>query len=91
MQEILGKLEETRDEIYSIRDECRRNARNAVQLWRIYGAQYRGSMYEYAKSVREMPETTYNDFLRNEYINLQDDEQIRKTVLQAEEYCWTNR
>ena len=47
-------------------------------------------MYEYAKSVREMLELTYKDLPPNGYINLWDDEQIRETVLQAEEYFRTN-
>lgn len=90
MRELLERLDETRDAISSIRDERRRNARNAVKSRGIYGEQYRGSMYEYAKSVREKMEATYKDLPKNGYINLWDDEQIRETVLQSEEYFRTN-
>lgn len=90
MRELLERLDETRDAICSIRDDRRLNARKAVKSRGIYGEQYRGSMYEYAKSVREMLELTYKDLPPNGYINLWDDEQIRETVLQAEEYFRTN-
>ena len=90
MRELLERLDETRDAISSMRDERRRNARNAVKSRGIYGEQYRGSMYEYAKNVREKMEATYKDLPPNGYINLWDDEQIRETVLQAEEYFRTN-
>ena len=56
----------------------------------IYGKQYCGSMYEYAKSVRENMESTYKDLPKNGYINLWNNEQIRETVLQSEEYFRTN-
>lgn len=90
MQELLGLLDEKCDVICSIRDERCRNARNAVKSRGIYGDQYCGSMYEYAKSVREKMEATYKDLPPNGYINLWNDKQIRETVLQAEEYFRTN-
>lgn len=90
MRELLERLDETRDAICSISDERRRNAQNAVKSRGIYGEQYRGSMYEYAKSVREKMESTYKDLPKNGYINLWNDEQIREIVLRAEEYFRTN-
>lgn len=90
MQDLLKKLDETRDTICSIRDERSRYAREAVQSRGINGEQYRGSRYEYVKSVREMMESTYKDLPRDGYINLWDDDQIRNTVLRAEEYFKTN-
>lgn len=90
MQELLETLDETRDEICSIRDKRSRIAREAVQSRGINGEQYRGNMYEYAKSVREMMESTYKDLPPDGYINLWDDDQIRETVLRAEEYFKTS-
>ena len=91
MQELLGLLDEKCDVICSIRDERCRNARNSVKLRGIYGDQYRGSMYEYEKCVHKKMESTYKGLPRNDYINLWNDEQIRETVLRAEEYFRTKR
>lgn len=44
MQELLGRLDEKRDVICSIRDERCRNVRNSVKLRGIYIEQYRDSM-----------------------------------------------
>lgn len=90
MRKLLGKLDETRDAICSIRNERSRITRNAVQSRGLNGEQYRGDMYEYAKSVREMMEATYKRLPQDGYINLWNDDQIRETVLQAEEYFKTN-
>lgn len=90
LREIFERLDETRDTLYSVRDERRRNFRNAVKSREIYVEQFHGSMYEYAKSVREMMESFYKDLPPNGYINLWGDEQIRETVLQPEEYFKTN-
>ena len=90
MRELLERLDETRDTLYSVSDERRRNARNAMKSRWIYGEQYRGSMYEYVNSVREMVESTYKDLPANGYINLWDDDQTRETVLRAEEHFRTN-
>lgn len=90
MRDLLEWLDETRDAIYSIRDERRQKAWNAVKSRGIHGEHYRGSMYEYANSVREMLESTYKDLPANGYINLWDDDQIRETVLRAEEHFRTN-
>ena len=90
MRELLKTLDETRDAICSIKDERSRSAREAVQSRGINGEQYRCSMYEYAKSVREMMESTYKGLPRDGYINLWYDDQIRNTVLRAEDYFKTN-
>lgn len=90
MKELLGKLDETRDAICFIKDERSRSAREAVRTRGINGEEYRGNMYEYAKGVHEMMETTYKGLPQDGYINLWEDEQIRDTVLRAEEYFKTN-
>ena len=90
MRELLENLDETREAICSIRNERSRITRSAVQSRGLNGEQYRNDMYEYAKSVREMMEATYKGLPQNGYINLWDDDQIRETVLQAEEYFKTN-
>lgn len=86
MNVLLAALDETRDSICFIRNERSRNAREAVQSRGINGEQYRGSMYEYAKSVREMLEATYKELPPDGYINPWNDDQIRNAVLGAEEY-----
>lgn len=90
LRELLGKLDQTSGDIRSIKAERNRNARKAVQSRGINGEQYRGSMYEYAKSVREMVEATYGELPDNGYINPWKDQQIRETILQAEEYFERN-
>lgn len=90
LQELLRKLDETRNALCSIKDVRSRNARAAVQARGLNNEPYRGNMYEYAKSVREMMEATYKDIPQSGYINLWNDNQIRETVLQAEEYFKTN-
>lgn len=90
MQKLLEKLDETRDSICSVKEARSRNALEAVQARGLNNEPYRGNMYEYAKSVREMMEAAYKGVPKNGYINLWEDEQIRETVLQAEEYFKTN-
>lgn len=90
MKKLLGKLDETYDAICFIKDERSRNAREAVRSRGINGEQYRCSMYEYAKSVHEMMESAYKDLPQDGYINLWEDEEIRNTVLRAEEYFKAN-
>lgn len=90
MWRLLEKLGVTRDTIRLIKDERSRNAREAMRSRGINGEQCRGNMYEYAKSVHEMMEAIYKDLPRDGYINLWEDEQIRNTVLQAEEYFKAN-
>jgi len=90
MQDLIGKLDETSDTIRSIKETRSRSAREAVQARGLNIELYRGDMYEYAKSIRAMMEATYKDIPQNGYINLWDDDQIRETVLQAEEYFKIN-
>lgn len=69
---------------------CAAAAREAVQARGLNNEPYRGNMYEYAKSVREVMEDTYKYIPQSGYINLWNDDQIRETVLKAEEYFKTN-
>lgn len=86
LQVLMGKLDETKNAVISIRDERSQNVCTAVQSRGINGKQYHGSMYEYAKGVREEVETVYKNLPQNGYINLWNDNQIRSTIQQAEVY-----
>lgn len=90
MRGLLEKLDETRDVLRSVKDVRSRSAREAVQARGLNNEPYRGNMYEYAKSVREVMEDTYKYIPQSGYINLWNDDQIRETVLKAEEYFKTN-
>ena len=87
---LLDQTKVSQKNIRSFKTESRKNVHDTMHMRGINGEQYRNSVYEYAKSVRERIEFIYQNLSDDGYTNPYKDEQIWNMILQAEEYFKTN-